>query len=38
MGRFAELKEVARTVVFLASKDASYITEEVIRINDGSYM
>ena len=38
MNRFGEPKEVARVVAFLASKDASYITGEVVRINGGFYM
>ncbi len=38
MARFGKPKEVARTVTFLASKDASYITGEVIRMNGGFYL
>lgn len=37
MQRFGEAEEVADTVVFLASKKASYITGEVININGGLY-
>jgi 3-oxoacyl-[acyl-carrier protein] reductase len=37
MQRFGEADEVADTVVFLASKKASYITGEVININGGLY-
>ncbi len=35
--RFGEADEVAETVVFLASKGASYITGEVINVNGGLY-
>ncbi|HLP49879.1 MAG TPA: 3-oxoacyl-ACP reductase FabG [Chitinophagales bacterium] len=35
--RFGEADEVADTVVFLASKGASYITGEVINVNGGLY-
>ena len=38
MGRPGETQEVADTIVFLASKEASYITGEEIDINGGSPM
>ncbi|HEY8891200.1 MAG TPA: 3-oxoacyl-ACP reductase family protein [Clostridium sp.] len=38
MGRPAETKEVAATIAFLASEEASYITGEDIDINGGSHM
>lgn len=38
MGRPGETKEVAAAIVFLASKEASYITGEEIDINGGSHM
>ncbi|MEF8873248.1 MAG: 3-oxoacyl-[acyl-carrier-protein] reductase [Candidatus Thermoplasmatota archaeon] len=38
MSRFGTPKEVARTVAFLASEDASYITGEVLRMNGGFYL
>ncbi|GAB3937099.1 3-oxoacyl-ACP reductase FabG [Mucilaginibacter myungsuensis] len=37
MKRFGTADEVASTVAFLASRDASYITGEVISINGGLY-
>lgn len=37
VGRFGEAQEVAELVGFLASKNASYITGEVISINGGLY-
>lgn len=37
-GRPGETQEVANTIVFLASKEASYITGEDIDINGGSHM
>lgn len=38
MGRAGETQEVANTITFLASKEASYITGEEIDINGGSHM
>ena len=38
MGRPGETPEVADTIVFLASKEASHITGEEIDINGGSHM
>jgi 3-oxoacyl-[acyl-carrier protein] reductase len=35
--RFGDPEEVAALVGFLASRDASYITGEVISINGGLY-
>ena len=37
MRRFGTAEEVAKAVAFLASKDASYITGEVISVNGGLY-
>jgi 2,3-dihydroxy-2,3-dihydro-p-cumate dehydrogenase len=37
-GRFAEMKEVAAAVSFLASDDAAFITGQVISVNGGSSM
>jgi 3-oxoacyl-[acyl-carrier protein] reductase len=37
MKRFGEVEEVAAIVVFLSSKEASYITGQVININGGLY-
>lgn len=38
MGRPGKTQEVANVIVFLASKEASYITGEEIDINGGSHM
>ena len=38
MGRPGEPEEVASAIIFLASKEASYITGEEIDINGGSHM
>lgn len=36
-GRFASTEEIASTVRFLASKESSYITGEVLNVNGGMY-
>jgi NAD(P)-dependent dehydrogenase (short-subunit alcohol dehydrogenase family) len=36
--RFGQPEEVARSVVFLASDDADYITGHVLNINGGMYL
>ena len=38
MNRVGKASEVAETIAFLASEEASYITGEDIDINGGSYM
>jgi 3-oxoacyl-[acyl-carrier protein] reductase len=38
MGRLGRPEEVARTVVFLASEWASFITGETVHVNGGLYM
>jgi 3-oxoacyl-[acyl-carrier protein] reductase len=37
-GRLGDPKEIAATVVFLASEGAAYITGETIHVNGGMYM
>lgn len=38
IGRFGEAEDVANAVLFLASKEAEYITGNVIHVNGGMYM
>ncbi len=38
VGRLAEFEEVARCVVFLASKEAGFITGSTLSVNGGQYM
>ena len=38
LGRIGNVAEVAGLILFLASKDADYITGEIIDINGGQYM
>ncbi|MCI0469364.1 MAG: 3-oxoacyl-[acyl-carrier-protein] reductase, partial [Nitrospirae bacterium] len=38
MGKFGSVEDVANAVVFLASKEAAYITGHVIHVNGGMYM
>jgi len=38
VGRLAEPEEIGRCVVFLASKDAGYITGSTLTVNGGQYM
>ncbi len=38
IGRFGKPKEVAQTVMFFASEEASFITGQVINVNGGFYL
>ena len=37
LSKFGTPEDVAKTVLFLASDDSSYITGEVLKINGGLY-
>jgi 3-oxoacyl-[acyl-carrier protein] reductase len=38
LGRFGSDKDIAATIVFLASDEASYITGQVLEVNGGLHM
>jgi 3-oxoacyl-[acyl-carrier protein] reductase len=38
LGRFGAVEEVANAVLFLASRDAGYITGQTLHVNGGMYM
>ena len=38
MGRLGDVDDIAKSVVFLASEDASYITGNTVHVNGGMYM
>ena len=37
-GKMLSSDQIAHTAVFLASEDTSAITDQVLHVNDGSYM
>jgi 3-oxoacyl-[acyl-carrier protein] reductase len=38
VGRFGSAEEVANAVLFLASREAGYITGQTLHVNGGMYM
>lgn len=38
LGRFGQVSDIAKTVAFLASPDAGYISGETLHVNGGMYM
>ena len=38
LGRFGQVRDIAKTVAFLASPDAGYISGETLHVNGGMYM
>jgi 3-oxoacyl-[acyl-carrier protein] reductase len=38
VGRFGAAEEVANAVLFLASREAAYITGQTLHVNGGMYM
>jgi len=38
VGRFGSAEEVASAVLFLASREAGYITGQTLHVNGGMYM
>ncbi|HEY4975704.1 MAG TPA: SDR family oxidoreductase, partial [Steroidobacteraceae bacterium] len=38
VGRFGAAEEVAHAVLFLASREAGYITGQTLHVNGGMYM
>ena len=37
LAKFGKAEDVAKSVMFLASDDSSYITGEILKINGGLY-
>ena len=37
LAKFGQAEDVAKSVLFLASDDSSYITGEILKINGGLY-
>jgi 3-oxoacyl-[acyl-carrier protein] reductase len=38
VGRFGAAEEIANAVLFLASREAAYITGQTLHVNGGMYM